>query len=194
MRLSECYGLLVHDCADLSKPGAERLIDMMYQVKAEGLVSKVGISVYTAADVDVALRIFDFDLIQLPVSIFNQSFLKNGYVKSLSQMGVEIHARSVFHQGALLMQSNDLPERLSGIVEPQEIVCNKAKELNMSLEEFALGFLNSINELDVAIVGINSVEELDNVIKAKGTNALCDYEVFHLHDLEWNNPANWPLN
>lgn len=194
IRLPACYGLLVHDCADLSKPGAERLIDMMFQVKAEGLVSKVGVSVYTAADVDVALSIFDFDLIQLPISIFNQSFLRNGYVKSLSQMGVEIHARSVFHQGALLMQPNDLPERLSGIAEPQKILCNKAKELNVSLEEFALGFLNSINELHVAIVGVNSVEELDALMQAKCTKALCDYEAFHLDDVEWNNPANWPTN
>ena len=47
---------------------------------------------------------------QLPFSLLDQRLLKDGSLKRLKQLGVEIHARSLFLQGLLFM--SEPPEKL----------------------------------------------------------------------------------
>ena len=79
-------------------------------LKSEGLVKRIGVSVYDAAEIDGVLEIFRPDVVQLPLNIFDQRLIQSGHIKALQSAGIEIHARSAFLQGILLSERSALPD------------------------------------------------------------------------------------
>ena len=103
------YGLLVHNVDDLLKPGADKLFNQLMYFRQQGLVSKIGVSVYTEDKIQNIVDKFDIDLIQLPFNIIDRRLIDGGILKMLKKLGIEVHARSIFLQGLLLMTDDRRP-------------------------------------------------------------------------------------
>lgn len=86
----------MHRADDLFVPGGERLMAALTDLKQQGLVAKIGVSVYNAEQIDQVLDRFAIDLVQLPISVLDQRLLRSGHLRKLKSAGVEVHARSVF--------------------------------------------------------------------------------------------------
>ena len=104
---SSLYGYLVHDFSLLKKK--ESLLDELQELKNKGLIEKIGVSVYHPYQaIELANKSPLIDIIQLPYSIFDQRF--NPILKQLKTLDIEIHARSIFLQGLMFMDKNNLSE------------------------------------------------------------------------------------
>src|SRR5262249_42525666 len=103
------YGLLLHRPDDLRKPGAERLVALLEELKGTALVAKIGISAYDCAQIDLAPDRLPLDAVQVPVNLLDQRLLRDGTLDRLKRRNVEVHARSAFLQGALLAEPSRLP-------------------------------------------------------------------------------------
>ncbi len=110
------YGLMVHNAGGMRGPHAREIYGALAALKTDGLVQKIGLSVYGADDIDhVINHCGPIDIVQVPCNLFDQRLIKSGYLGKLKERGVEIHARSIFLQGALL--ADEVPPRLQ-IFEP----------------------------------------------------------------------------
>jgi len=49
------YGLLIHCCDNLFLPGGEQLLQEMEKLKKEGLIKKIGVSIYNSEQIDRVL-------------------------------------------------------------------------------------------------------------------------------------------
>lgn len=187
------YGLLIHQTDNLLAPGGEHLMDAMAELKAKGLVQKIGASVYTAEQIDKLLDRYAFDLIQLPVNVFDQRLVKQGQLSRLKQVGVEIHARSVFLQGLLLMQ----PTAMKPYFAPLQALAAAYQAFlvtrGLTPLQGALAYVNSLQEIDYAVVGVTSQQELEEIVHAKQTlvDGSTDWSVFSCDNESMINPAVW---
>ena len=178
------YGLLVHSCKDLLKPGGSLLFKEMERLKNNGFVDKIGVSVYNKEQIDIILDNFKIDLIQLPVSILNQSLINNSSLYKLKLHDVEIHVRSVFLQGLLLMKKELLPKYFLPIEKKIDLFHSMAKELSLTNLELALAFVANIDEVDEIVVGVNSIDQLKEVVEASKLKIKLD----NLRNLSVDNP------
>ena len=123
------------------------------------MVKKVGASVYTSEQLDRLLENYQLDLIQLPLNVVDQRLLQSGSLGKLKNHSIEIHARSAFLQGLLLMPTNDIPDYLAPYkwVFEQFRICRESDGL--SALEACIGFVQSIPQIDKIIVGINSLQQ-----------------------------------
>jgi aryl-alcohol dehydrogenase-like predicted oxidoreductase len=160
------HGLLVHHSGDLLLPGGERLYAMLRQWQADGRVSKIGVSVYGRAEIDALFDRYVFDLVQLPLNVFDQRLVLDGTLKVLHGAGVEIHARSVFLQGAVLLEPSDLPAHLRELKPYLDEFQGIARDRKMSPLAAALGFVKNIPEIAVALIGVLSARQLQECIDA----------------------------
>jgi aryl-alcohol dehydrogenase-like predicted oxidoreductase len=188
LRQPAVYGLLVHQAADLRKPGAELLVKELLELKQQGLVSRLGASFYNATEVSSILRL---EIAQVPVSIADQRLVADGTLKRLHGEGVEIHARSVFLQGLLLAER--IPDSLADRARPLQRITAHARAAGVSRLALALGFVAAIAEVDVALVGATSRDELEEIVAALGSAGRAD-DVSHLavEDEALLNPSRWP--
>lgn len=185
------YGLLVHHGGDLLLPGGERLYATLRQWQAEGRVTKIGVSVYDRAEINALFERYAFDLVQLPLSVFDQRLLRDGTLTTLHRAGVEIHARSVFLQGVLLMESSDLPDHLRGLKPCLDTFQAIAKDMKVSQMTAALGFLKSIPEIAVALVGVLSTRQLQECIDAYNLAAPTSFSSCAVTDETLVDPRSW---
>jgi|APSaa5957512535_1039671.scaffolds.fasta_scaffold33180_2 aryl-alcohol dehydrogenase-like predicted oxidoreductase len=188
------YGLLIHNCDDLFLPGGEKLFQIMKKLKQDGVIKKIGVSVYSSKQIDRVLDNYQIDLVQLPLNILDQRLLNGGQLNRLKEYDVEIHARSVFLQGLLLMPLKSISPWFDPIRRDLDAFHIKAKKLNMSSLQLALGFVRSISEVDKIVVGINTLHQLYEIVNAMSTSINTD-DCFDLSisDSTYLNPSNWKI-
>jgi aryl-alcohol dehydrogenase-like predicted oxidoreductase len=191
------YGLLIHNASDLLSPGGESLFLEMKRLKNAGRVQKIGVSVYPEDDVFSILSRFDIDLIQVPLNVFDQRLLSSGLIAECKKRNIEIHSRSLFLQGLLLMPIEQIPsffDPIKPIISRYHSFCKKN---SLSLVEGAYCFVQSVNLIDVVIVGINNADQLiknmDSFNKARQLKNIFDFEAFAFSEPIFLNPSNWRL-
>ena len=82
----------------------------MHEARARGWTSRIGASVYNSDQLALVESRFQPQLVQLPLNVLDRRPIVSGMLARLKAAGVEIHARSVFLQGLLLMEPDELPE------------------------------------------------------------------------------------
>jgi len=188
------YGLLMHDCNDLFKPGGEKLFKEMKCIRSLGKAKKIGASVYNIDQIYQLLDSYDIDIIQLPINIFDQRLIKFNVLEKIKELNIEIHARSVFLQGLLLLPLDDVPSYFSQIKNQLENFTIRAKELSLSKLELALAFVQSINEIDKIVIGINSLGQLYEIINSTNVRLnIFDFESFSVENQKIIDPSQWKL-
>ena len=166
LRLPRVYGILVHHARDLAKPGWQYLIDALGETRARGWTSTVGVSVYEASDLAVVESRFTPEIVQLPFNVLDRRLSETGCLARLHGSGIEIHARSVFLQGLLLMEPASLPRFFDPISETlAHLHARWAAEKRTPLAGCLDCTLHNPN-IDVAIVGVNRLCELDEIAEA----------------------------
>lgn len=192
LRHDELYGLLFHSSADLLGPSGKQLFAAATELKQEKRVAKIGVSVYTAQEIDAVCERFTIDLIQLPLSILDQRLLASGHLNYLSSQGTEIHARSIFLQGLLLMDPNDLDAQFDEVKRQLCRLREATSRSGTSLIVAALLFVCKLPEVSAAICGVNSVAQLSELlVDESSTTAEMDYSDFAVEDGSTLDPRFW---
>jgi aryl-alcohol dehydrogenase-like predicted oxidoreductase len=190
------YGLLVHQLDDLLTQNGELLMQRMLSLKQRGLVKKTGLSLsrFSEEQLDLVLERYPIDLIQVPLNVLDQRLLTSGRLRKLRNTGIEVHVRSVFLQGLLLLQPETLPPWFEGIKSHLRRYHDEIAQHGMSPVQAALDFVLGLEEIDVVICGVNNLPQLRELIACAG-NA-CDrhdFGRFAISDEKILNPTNWQL-
>lgn len=197
MNLTSIYGLFIHNAKDLCKPGSLKLYEKLQSFKKEKLVEKIGVSVYTVSEIEeIYFNEFEFDMIQIPLNILDQRMLESDVLSKLKSKGIEIYARSIFLQGVLLSEWSALPIQFQ---ENKSLIKNyfkKIEDLEISKIEAALKFIDDIEEVDYAVVGVNSLQQLEEIEKAfRNLSNLKErtiiFQDFAINDEKIIDPRKW---
>lgn len=193
LRQDRVYCLLIHHADDLLVPGGIRLVEEMQRLVEQGLVDKIGVSVYDGRQIDRVLDLFTPDIVQLPVNIFDQRLVECGRIAQLAQLGIEVHARSIFLQGLLLMSVREIPDFLSPFASHFQRYTSFLEENRFSPLEAALCFIKSVIGVHTAIVGVCSVRELEQIlgIFEGPTVTSVDFRSLSTTDERLVNPSLW---
>jgi aryl-alcohol dehydrogenase-like predicted oxidoreductase len=195
LRQKKVYALLIHDGNDLLLPGGIHLIEAMRQLREKGLVQKIGVSVYDGEQIDRLLKIFTPDIIQLPINPFDQRLMQTAHLARLKSLKIEIHARSIFLQGLLLMNpGKELPPYFHRVRDQLEDYHQFLKNRSLTPLQASLRFVNNIGEIDFMICGVRTEKELQEIYSAlDGEIRPEDFSKFSLKDESILNPSLWRL-
>ena len=131
------------------------------------------------------------------MNVFDQRMRQEGRLRRLKQGGVEIHCRSVFLQGLLLMHPDDLPAYFKSI-RPLLIQYRKdLQAIGKSPLEGAFYFLCRQREIDHVIVGVNHKDHLVELLQAIRRRDVfdgIDFSVYAMNDAVVINPSLWRLS
>ena len=188
------YGLLLHRPDDLRKPGAERLVALLEELKRAGTVAKIGVSAYDRAQIELAVDRLPLDAVQVPVNLLDQRLLQDGTLDRLKVRNIEVHARSAFLQGALLAESSRLPGHFAPHLDRLRAVGGAAERAGLSRLALCLRFVLAQPPIDRVIVGVTGMAELQQVLAAATDVAPLPQGLAALAsgDPHLVNPALWP--
>ena len=161
------YSILLHDPSIIyNKKNREILFEKIKHLKKEKKIQKFGVSVYTVYELNKILKIFKPDIIQIPINIFNQSFLEKNFLKKIKRLKIEIHVRSIFLQGLLLLNFDQIPRKFKHF-KTIKFYFNFLKKNNLTSILLNLSFINSIKEIDKLVIGFDNIDQLKQLLKNK---------------------------
>lgn len=187
--------LLLHAPADLAKPGGQHLEAWLRGLRERGVVQRLGVSIYAAEDLD-GVNPALLDLVQLPLSLFDQRLLQDGTLARLRARGTVIHARSLYLQGLLLTPAAQWPRWVSPEVRSHQRALEAlAEQRGCRLIDLALGFAREQQDLEAVVLGVCSVRELSELQQAWAANSPWqegEWRIWALQDPCILDPRRWP--
>jgi aryl-alcohol dehydrogenase-like predicted oxidoreductase len=192
--IGQLYGLLLHKPKQLLEPNGHLIYQSLIELKTYGLLNKIGVSIYDPSELDLLCNEFDFDLIQAPFNILDRRIVDSGWLFKLSNLGIEIHTRSTFLQGLLLMSRESIPLKFSRWSLLLHEWLNWLEESNLSAAEACLRYILSFLEINKVVVGVDNEIQLNELIKGARGPLLKIPENIKSNDINLINPARWEFN
>ena len=191
LKLDSVYGLLIHNADDLMKPGASKIIEFIQNLKKTNKIKKIGVSIYENKHLSFVLENFDIDLVQLPLNIFDRRLIDNGMLKLLSQEGLEVHARSIFLQGLMLMENSSRPCKFDRWDSLWKSWSEWLNDYKISPLEASIRYAMSFSEISKVLVGIDSTNQLIEIVDAASGVLPPIPNDLYTDDSLLLNPSNW---
>ena len=193
LNIDSFYGYLLHDFQTYKRDSEVWWV--LEELNKRGKTNKIGFSLYYPEELELLLdRKVRFDLIQVPFSVLDRRF-ENKFTL-LKDRGVEIHVRSVFLQGLVFKSMAELTGRF---IKVKKKICQLqmiANAQKTTVAAICLNYVLSNKKIDRVVVGVDSLEHLNEVIRLASEMNL-DKDVFQALEAVRENdegmllPFNW---
>ena len=140
----------------------DAIIETLNRLKKEGYARKVGVSVYEPEEAKKCIERANVDFMQLPYSIFDQRMKNNGVFDLADANGntTQIHSRSAFIQGLILMQENQVPDFLVKAKPIVKLIDKLCKKYNISRIALAMNYVKQEKAISHLVFGVDNIEQL----------------------------------
>lgn len=190
--VSAMYGLLLHRPHQLLEPGGEAIYQVLQELKKTGQIQKVGISIYAPNELEELIPQYRFDLVQAPLNLVDRRLHTSGWLQRLKDDGVEIHTRSAFLQGLLLMPQDSIPDKFLPWADLWGKWHDWLSHHAVSAVHACLAFPLSFPEITRVVVGADSVSQLEQIISVATRVVPVDLPDLCCDAENLINPARWP--
>ena len=188
---------LLHNPNDLKKENSKLLLNWLKELKNKNYIKRFGVSIYDECDLK-NLPLEDLQIIQLPISIYDQRLLNYSLIDRLLKLGISIHIRSIFLQGLLLQSSSNWPSKINPKFRKHHIDYEKTiKESNLNLLESTIAFIKELDFAELILFGVTNLEELNSFLKCWESQKTKDKNI-NFSNFQWNDvndidPRKWNL-
>lgn len=191
--ISKLRGLLLHSSQQLLEPQGNELYKSMIALKEQGKIEKMGVSIYSPDELDVLWPLYQFDIVQAPFNILDRRLDTSGWLTRLHMAGVEVHTRSAFLQGLLLMKASERPDKFRRWYSLWGQWHQWLENNNLSPVQACLAFVMSKKEIDRAVFGVDSLKQLKEILANDYDFSLEMPNTLMSDDLDLINPSRWSL-
>jgi aryl-alcohol dehydrogenase-like predicted oxidoreductase len=191
LKVNNLYGLLLHRPQQLLEKDGDQLYSALQRLKQENIVKKMGVSIYDPSELDALSDHYKFDLVQAPFNAFDRRLIESGWMRKLSEQGVELHVRSIFLQGLLLMSKTNRPAKFDRWINLWNDWEDWLRVSKLSATEACVRYALSFPEISEVVVGVDSGQQLSEIIMA--SNGSMPELPSHISSdvIDLLNPACW---
>ena len=133
----------------------------LLDLRKSGIISKIGISIYENDELkDIINNFQNFDVIQLPFNLLDNSKKREKYLINAKKYGFEIHARSVFLQGLFFKELSSIPNCLKNLKKELSYLKSIAVKFNLEMVDLALNYVLNKPYIDKVLIGVDSLKHL----------------------------------
>ena len=163
------------------------------ELKNQGKVLKIGVSLHSNKDIHDVLKNRDIDLIQFHYNLLDNRSQRKEVILEAKKNGVEIQTRSTFLQGLFFKDVKTINNPLSNLIK----YLQELKKLvnSCDLQGLALNYAISNSDIDNILIGVDNIDQLKKNLTCIDENQYKDIydKVDSINVTEENllNPSNW---
>ena len=191
LNVTKLYGMHIHNTKYLLDKKGYKIYNGLVKAKKEGLINKIGVSVYTIQELKKIILRFKIDLVLLPFNIFDQRLIKSNILQELKDRNIEIHTRTTFLQGLLLLEGSKIPSKFEKYKKYFDNWNKIQKKIKIPKFEICLKYALSNKYIDKVIVGIDNSKQFNLLIKAAGYLKIQTKSVDASKEIDLINPSKW---
>ena len=180
MKNENLFCMMIHNIKSINYSNFEKLYNYINSLKSKKIIKNFGISIYDLKDLETIQK-YNFDFIQIPLNIFNQTFNERNTL-SLRKKGAKFIARSIFFQGTIFnngylkLNSNILNIKFKNI--QKELSKKKIDILKLNLN-----YIKMNSWLWGFVVGVDSLKQLKQIKKThQGKKFIYNYQKYRIYE------------
>ena len=158
-------------------------------------ITKIGVSVYTNAQMEEVINDANIDIIQLPFNLFDNIHLRGELLKKAKEKNKIIHTRSAFLQGLFFMKKDTSNKIRVKLEKELEVISNVSLKYSTSIGSLALNYCLQQPHIDGVLIGVDSLLQLKENIQYAKANVSDEYmkeiNAIRIDDIELLNPSLW---
>lgn len=162
LKAKSIYAYMLHRASDMHIEG---IVEGLVAAKDFGLVKKIGVSIYEPEEALEVVNDARLDIIQIPYNVLDKRLDKTDFFVKAKARGLEVHARSAFLQGLLLMKPENIPSNLTVAVPLVKMFQEIAAYYGFTPLEAAMLYSCKHNGITKVVFGVDTVEQLVANIK-----------------------------
>lgn len=193
LNVESIYGLMLHKPDDLFSLQGNEILKALKGLKNSGIVKKIGVSVYSPSEFENLFALHDFDIVQCPFNIIDNRLVTTGWLDRLKDLGVEVHVRSSFLQGLLLMPRNIIPKQF----QPWDFLWDQwdqwIKDNKVSALDACLAYALYNEGIDKIVVGVDSKLQLEQIVSSLESSKIEFFPDISSNDSNLINPSKWNM-
>ena len=189
--LESLYGLLLHRPHQLFEEKGKEILSALILAKDLGLVKNLGISVSAPNEFDELFNMYDFDIVQCPFNLVDRRLVNSGWLKKLSSAGVEVHVRSIFLQGLLLIPRDSISSKFKAWNKLWDTWDKWLYENKILPLDACVSYVLSFPEITKVVVGVETKSQLSEIIEAVHSPQINYYPNISTNMTDLINPSNW---
>lgn len=192
LKVTNLYGLLLHSPEDLLGINGPLIYKALRSLKDSGKVLKIGISINSFDTLEKILDLYKFDLIQSPFNLVDRRLIKTGFLNRLKNENYEVHTRSAFLQGLLLMNEFNRPIKFAKWNHLWSELSKWTSLNSESLLKSAIQFPLSFSEIDRVVIGVENTQQFLEIYQAAYNQKKCySFPDIECENLDLINPSKW---
>jgi len=190
IKKNKIYGILIHDFNLNYTKDFENHYNYLKNFCKKKKI-KFGFSLYNFKEFNYLKNKYQFNLIQVPINVFNREFLNTEFKRFVKQKKIEIHIRSIFLQGLLVNELRHVPNKLKFYKNYLLKWENFCKKLGVNKIEGCINFLSKQNFKYKFVIGFKSRKEFLEILNLKITKKRINYNEFEKIPLLLKSPNLW---
>lgn len=193
LRVPRLGGLMLHAPDDLLGPHGPAIARGLQRARDAGLADRIGLSVYSPEQLAALIDRLPLEIVQIPANIFDRRFAETGWLERLAENNVEVHARSAFLQGLLLMPAEHVPAKFSPF---HQLIDSwhawlAGEATGTSAVQACLAHMASYEGIARLVVGADSLAQLQEIIDATASPPRRAPDTLASPPTPLINPAQW---
>lgn len=189
--VSQLHGVLLHRPDQLLGPRGPALREALQDLKARGLARGIGVSIYEPDELVRLAGVMRPDLVQAPLNLLDRRLVASGWARRLREQGTELHARSAFLQGLLLMAPDQRPAKFARWPRIWVEWSRWLAETGLTPLQACLAYVMGVEGVDKVVVGVDSLQQLRQILKASDARLPGLPTWPQAVDADLINPARW---
>ena len=191
LRMSKSIKINILFIRDLENNLNERKIfEKINFLKKKKIIKKIGISVYSYENLTKLYKLIKFDVIQVPINIFDNRCdkLKSFILKN----NIEVHARSIFLQGLFFFNFEDLKKKKMILFKkPLSNLRSFQKKLRFNIYDIALSHVFKKSYVKKVIIGVHNISQLKKILNFNYVDKMKKINNLNINDNALIDPRLW---
>lgn len=159
--VSKIHSFLFHNASYIFDPQA---VDALQAVCDQGIADRIGVSVYTPDEAMKALEYQSIKVIQIPYNLFDHRLDQCGFFEKAKEHDVVIFARSSLLQGLVMMDPDQLPEKVRFAENYLRTFLKICDQYHCSPLEAAVGYVGCHPKIDYVVFGVDNLRQLQEYL------------------------------
>ena len=192
LRVDHLHGVLLHRPQQVLGSYGNEIVKALENLKELGKIRQIGVSIYSPNELEAIMNKIKIDIVQAPMNILDQRLERSGWLEKLKDLGIEVHARSIFLQGLLLLDRNSIPSKFKDwkfIFNQWNDWLDENSEVNAA--EACLSYIYNKDLVNKIIVGVENLKQFEELINFSSNLKEVHYPNLFIDDENLLHPSNW---
>lgn len=157
-------------------------------------ITRLGVSLYSTEEIEAVLDRGGVKLIQVPFNVLDNSLVKGDLLQRAESMGIEVHTRSVFLQGAFFMSKEQAEghQSIRSIARDLERLRMWCKKNEISMQQLCLAYVLRKTYISGVLFGVENLGQLEELLDViSEVPAIDKFQEWRVQHLQMLNPTNW---